>query len=151
MKIRRKAIVKCFVISDKHRGALRGTPGSACPQPNATDLPSCAPKTAAAQLRPRVTTTSAFAASLTTQLSTDAFVAAIEAAAPRITSVHTPVATASTRNPTPQPSSPTPQPIFRPSPAPSAAGGSGAKGAGSSLLFITIGVCAGAILCLLVA
>jgi len=30
---------------DKHRGALRGTPGSVCPQPepNATELPSCAP------------------------------------------------------------------------------------------------------------
>jgi len=30
--------------SYKHRGALRGTPGSACPQPepNATELPSCA-------------------------------------------------------------------------------------------------------------
>ena len=30
---------------DEHRGALRGTPGSACPQPepNATELPSCAP------------------------------------------------------------------------------------------------------------
>jgi len=32
----------------QHRGALRGTPGSACPQPepNATELPSCAPQTA---------------------------------------------------------------------------------------------------------
>ena len=30
---------------NKHRSALRGTPGSACPQPepNATELPSCAP------------------------------------------------------------------------------------------------------------
>ena len=29
----------------KHRGAFRGTPGSVCPQPepNATELPSCAP------------------------------------------------------------------------------------------------------------
>ena len=29
----------------EHRGALRGTPGSVCPQPepNATELPSCAP------------------------------------------------------------------------------------------------------------
>jgi len=29
----------------EHRGALRGTPGSACqkPEPNATELPSCAP------------------------------------------------------------------------------------------------------------
>ena len=30
---------------NEHRGALRGTPGSACPQPkpNATELPSCGP------------------------------------------------------------------------------------------------------------
>ena len=33
---------------NSHRGALRGTPGSVCPQPepNATELPSCAPKSA---------------------------------------------------------------------------------------------------------
>ena len=42
-------ILKCFVClvlsTKKHRSALRGTPGSACPQPepNATKLPSCAP------------------------------------------------------------------------------------------------------------
>ena len=32
------------LVRDKHRGALRGTPGSACPQPepNAAELPSCA-------------------------------------------------------------------------------------------------------------
>ena len=37
----------------KHRGALRGTPGSACPQPepNATELPSCAPISTNRQLR----------------------------------------------------------------------------------------------------
>jgi len=35
----------CVILEDKDRGALRGTPGSACPQPepNATELPSCAP------------------------------------------------------------------------------------------------------------
>ena len=34
-----------FPCLNKHRSALRGTPGSACPQPepNATELPSCAP------------------------------------------------------------------------------------------------------------
>jgi len=39
----------------KHRGALRGTPGSACPQPepNATELPSCAPISARAAQRRR--------------------------------------------------------------------------------------------------
>ena len=38
-----------------HRGALRGTPGSACPQPepNATELPSCAPISARAAQRRR--------------------------------------------------------------------------------------------------
>jgi len=40
-------VVDCFSPSPlcKHRSALRGTPGSACPQPepNATELPSCAP------------------------------------------------------------------------------------------------------------
>ena len=35
----------CFTREHQHRGALRGTPGSACPQPelNATELPSSAP------------------------------------------------------------------------------------------------------------
>ena len=39
----------------KHRGALRGTPGSACPQPepNAAELPSCAPISARAAQRRR--------------------------------------------------------------------------------------------------
>jgi len=39
--------------SNQHRGALRGTPGSACPQPapNATELPSCAPISASRELR----------------------------------------------------------------------------------------------------
>ena len=34
-----------YLASNEHGGALRGTPGSACPQPgpNATELPSCAP------------------------------------------------------------------------------------------------------------
>jgi len=38
-----------------HRGALRGTPGSVCPQPepNATELPSCAPISARAAQRRR--------------------------------------------------------------------------------------------------
>ena len=38
-----------------HRGALRGTPGSACPQPepNATELPSCAAISARAAQRRR--------------------------------------------------------------------------------------------------
>ena len=37
----------------KHRGALRGTPGSVCPhsEPNATELPSCAPISARAAQR----------------------------------------------------------------------------------------------------
>ena len=40
---------------NKQRGALRGTPGSACPQPepNATELPSCAPISARAAQRRR--------------------------------------------------------------------------------------------------
>ena len=40
---------------NKHRSALRGTPGSACPQPepNATELPSCAPISARAAQRRR--------------------------------------------------------------------------------------------------
>ena len=39
----------------KHRGALRGIPGSACrqPEPNATELPSCAPISARAAQRRR--------------------------------------------------------------------------------------------------
>jgi len=39
---------------DEHRGALRGNPESACPQqpePNATELPSCAPISASRELR----------------------------------------------------------------------------------------------------
>jgi len=49
--------VVCMVLDldYKHRGALRGTPGSACPQPepNATKLPSCAPISARAAQRRR--------------------------------------------------------------------------------------------------
>ena len=39
------AVVRRFRGCNKHRGALRGTPGSVCPQPepNATELTSCAP------------------------------------------------------------------------------------------------------------
>ena len=42
-----------LLYNEKHRGALRGTPGSACPQPehNATELPSCAPISASRELR----------------------------------------------------------------------------------------------------
>jgi len=42
-------------INNKHRGALRGTPGSVCPQPepNATEMPSCAPISARAAQRRR--------------------------------------------------------------------------------------------------
>jgi len=44
-----------FESSNEHRGALRGTPGSVCPQPepNATELPSCAPISARAAQRRR--------------------------------------------------------------------------------------------------
>jgi len=43
------------LLSYKYRGALRGTPGSACPQPepNATELPSCARISARAAQRRR--------------------------------------------------------------------------------------------------
>jgi len=41
--------------ANKQRGALRGTPGSVCPQPepNATELPSCAPISARTAQRRR--------------------------------------------------------------------------------------------------
>ena len=47
------ARVRRFRGCNQHRGALRGIPGSACPQsePNATELPSCAPIPASRELR----------------------------------------------------------------------------------------------------
>ena len=43
-------LARTHVSYYKHRGALRGTPGSVCPQPepNATELPSCTPISARA-------------------------------------------------------------------------------------------------------
>ena len=49
-------VLKGFILPGyDHRGSLRGIPGSACPQsePNATELPSCAPISARAAQRRR--------------------------------------------------------------------------------------------------
>ena len=47
--------MRCFRGCNNHRSALRGTPGSVYPQPepNATELPSCAPLSARAAQRRR--------------------------------------------------------------------------------------------------
>ena len=54
--MRRVAVKRSIVTLNElygHRGALRGTPGCACPQPepNATELPSCTPISARAAQR----------------------------------------------------------------------------------------------------